>query len=82
MFIVCEGMLICAIVWAIIQVFYKMFEVFRLKEIARSNEDSENNLTFALFRVSFLYNTFFFEMNENIWYVLIKITKSLDRIIM
>ena len=29
--------------------FYKMFEVFCLKEIARSNEDSENNLTFALF---------------------------------
>ena len=29
--------------------FYKMCDVFLLKEIARSNEDSENNLTFALF---------------------------------
>ena len=62
--------------------FYKMCEVFLLKEIARSNKDAENNLTFALFRVSFLYNTFFLEMNENIGYVWIKITKSLDRIIM
>ena len=41
--------------------FYKMYKVFLLKKIARSNEDSENNLTFALFmkfRVSLLYNTF------------------------